>query len=208
MARYLGPVCKHCRREGNKLFLKGDRCSTDKCAIERRSYGPGQHGQRRSKPTEYGTQLREKQKLRRIYGVLEAQFHRYFTAAERMRGITGENLLKLLEGRLDNMVYRMGFAASRKAARQLVLHGHFTVNGKKVNIPSCQMKAGDTVSVQAGSRELPAIKNTLEAQVKKGFPTWTEVDAMKYSAVVKEIPGKDDIQLPVKEQLIVELYSK
>jgi small subunit ribosomal protein S4 len=208
MARYTGPVCKLCRREGVKLFLKGERCYTEKCALERRSYAPGQHGQRRTKVSEYGTQLREKQKVRRIYGVLEAQFRRYFTEAERMRGVTGENLLQLLERRLDNMVYRLGMAPSRKAARQLVLHGHFTVAGKSVNIPSYLCKPGETVAVKAGAKEIPAIKLSLELQAKKGFPTWLEVDAEKMAGTVKQLPTKEEIAMPIKEQLIVELYSK
>jgi len=208
MARYIGPVCKLCRREGVKLFLKGERCYTAKCGLERRSYAPGQHGQRRTKVSEYGTQLREKQKVRRIYGVLEAQFRRYFEMAERMRGVTGENLLVLLERRLDNMVYRMGMAPSRKAARQLVLHGHFLVAGKKVNIPSYLAKPGETIVVAAGSKEIPAIKTSLELQAKKGFPTWLEVDAEKMGGTVKQLPTKDEIAMPIKEQLIVELYSK
>jgi small subunit ribosomal protein S4 len=208
MARYIGPVCKLCRREGVKLFLKGERCYTAKCALERRSYAPGQHGQRRTKVSEYGTQLREKQKVRRIYGVLEAQFRRYFEMAERMRGVTGENLLVLLERRLDNMVYRMGMAPSRKAARQLVLHGHFTVAGKKVNIPSYLAKPGEIIAVVPGSKEVPAIKGSLELQAKKGFPTWLEVDAEKMAGTVKQLPTKDEIAMPIKEQLIVELYSK
>jgi small subunit ribosomal protein S4 len=208
MARYTGPVCKLCRREGVKLFLKGERCYTEKCALERRSYAPGQHGQRRTKVSEYGTQLREKQKVRRIYGVLEAQFRRYFVEAERMRGVTGENLLQLLERRLDNMVYRLGMAPSRKAARQLVLHGHFTVAGKNVNIPSYLCKPGETVAVKAASKEVPAIKLSLELQAKKGFPTWLEVDAEKMAGTVKQLPTKEEIAMPIKEQLIVELYSK
>jgi small subunit ribosomal protein S4 len=208
MARYTGPACKLCRREGVKLFLKGERCYTDKCALERRSYAPGQHGQRRTKVSEYGSQLREKQKVRRIYGVLETQFRRYFAMAERLRGVTGENLLVLLERRLDNMVYRMGMAPSRKAARQLVLHAHFTVAGKSVNIPSYLCKPGEVIAVAAASREVPAIKSNLELQAKKGFPSWLEVDAEKMIGTVKQLPTKDEIALPVKEQLIVELYSK
>jgi len=191
-----------------KLFLKGERCYTDKCAIDRRSYAPGQHGQRRTKVSEYGTQLREKQKLRRIYGILETQFRNYFGMAERMGGITGENLIILLERRLDNMVYRMGLAPSRKAARQLVLHRHYTVNQKAVNIPSYLVKAGDVIAVKAGDLEIPVIKGSLEIQGKKGFPSWMEVDVQKMSGLVRQLPAKDDVALPVKEQLIVELYSK
>lgn len=208
MARYRGPVCRLCRREGIKLFLKGERCYTDKCAIDRRSYAPGQHGQRRTKVSEYGTQLREKQKLRRIYGILETQFRNYFGMAERMGGITGENLIILLERRLDNMVYRMGLAPSRKAARQLVLHRHYTVNQKSVNIPSYLVKAGDQLAVKSGDQEIPVIKASLEIQAKKGFPSWMEVDVQKMSGLVRQLPAKDDVALPVREQLIVELYSK
>ncbi len=208
MARYTGPVCKLCRREGIKLFLKGERCYSSKCAIERRGYAPGQHGQRRTKVTEYGVQLREKQKVRRIYGVLEKQFRRTFYAAERQRGVTGENLMILLERRLDNLVYRMGFAASRGSARQLVLHGHIQVNGKHMNIPSGLLKAGDAISVAAGSKENVQVQESIKAQEKRGFPSWLEIDAEKLSGTIKMLPSKDDIQLPVKEQLIVELYSK
>jgi small subunit ribosomal protein S4 len=197
-----------CRREGIKLFLKGERCYTEKCAVDRRSYAPGQHGQRRTKVSEYGTQLREKQKVRRIYGILETQFRKYFGMAERMRGITGENLILLLERRLDNMIYRMGLAPSRKAARQLVLHGHYTVNQKKVNIPSYLVKAGDQLAVRSGDGEIPVIKGALEIQSKKGFPSWMDVDVEKMSGTVKQLPTKDEIALPVKDQLIVELYSK
>jgi small subunit ribosomal protein S4 len=197
-----------CRREGIKLFLKGERCYSDKCAIDRRGYAPGQHGQRRTKVSEYGTQLREKQKVRRIYGLLEAQFRRYFGMAERMRGVTGENLIQLLERRMDNLVYRMGLAPSRKSARQLVLHGHYSVNGKPVNIPSYLLKAGDRLAVRPGEGEIPVIKGSFELQAKKGFPSWMEVDSASMSGVLKNLPSKDDVALPVKDQLIVELYSK
>jgi len=208
MARYTGPACKLCRREGIKLFLKGERCYSAKCALDRRGYAPGQHGQRRGKPTEYGTQLREKQKVRRIYGVLERQFRRFFHLAERQRGITGENLLVMLERRLDNVVYRMGYAPSRSSARQLLLHGHLSLDGKKVNIASLLIKPGQTLAVLEGSRERADIKDSLKAQEKRGFPSWVEVDVEKMKGTFKSLPGKDDIALPVKEQLIVELYSK
>jgi len=208
MARYTGPVCKLCRREGIKLFLKGERCYSAKCAIDKRAYAPGQHGQRRSKPTEYGLQLREKQKVRRIYGVLERQFRRFFDLAERQRGITGENLLVTLERRFDNMTFRMGFSPSRSGARQLVLHGHLLLNGKPANIASMLVKPGDVVSVAPASREIKAIAESLKAQEKRNFPTWIEMDVEKLTGTVKALPGKDEIALPVKEQLIVELYSK
>jgi small subunit ribosomal protein S4 len=208
MARYTGPACKLCRREGIKLFLKGERCYSAKCAIDRRAFPPGQHGQRRSKPTEYGAQLREKQKVRRIYGVLERQFRRFFHNAERQHGITGENLLVMLERRLDNVVYRMGFAPSRAAARQLVLHGHILVDGKKVNIPSVLVKPGQVLSVAASSRDITGITENLKAQEKRGFPSWVDMQVEKLQGTFKALPSKDDIALPVKEQLIVELYSK
>jgi small subunit ribosomal protein S4 len=208
MARYTGPVCKLCRREGIKLFLKGERCYSSKCAIERRGYAPGQHGQRRTKVTEYGVQLREKQKVRRIYGVLERQFRRVFDAAERQRGITGENLLILLERRLDNMVFRMGFAPSRTAARQLVLHGHVNVNGRVASVASMLVKPKDVLSVIGEQKDGGPVKESVKAQEKRGFPGWVEVDVEKLSGTVKALPSKDDISLPVKEQLIVELYSK
>lgn len=208
MARYIGPVCKLCRREGIKLFLKGERCYSSKCAIERRGYAPGQHGQRRTKVTEYGVQLREKQKVRRIYGVLERQFRNVFGLAERQRGVTGENLLILLERRLDNMVFRMGFAPSRTSARQLVLHGHIHVNGRLLNVPSALVKAGDVVKVTQEQKEGSPVKESIKSQEKRGFPSWVEVDVEKLSGTVKSLPAKDDIALPVKEQLIVELYSK
>ncbi|MES2201549.1 MAG: 30S ribosomal protein S4 [candidate division FCPU426 bacterium] len=208
MARYTGPVCKLCRREGIKLFLKGERCYSSKCAIERRGYAPGQHGQRRGKVTEYGVQLREKQKVRRIYGVLEKQFRRVFDAAERQRGITGENLLVLLERRLDNMVFRMGFGPSRTAARQLVLHGHVKLNGKVANVASMLVKPQDLIQVSGEHKEGSAVRESVKAQEKRGFPGWVSVDVEKLSGTVKSLPAKDDIALPVKEQLIVELYSK
>lgn len=208
MARYTGPACKLCRREGTKLFLKGDRCYSAKCALDRRSYAPGQHGQRRSKVTEYGLQLREKQKVRRIYGILENQFRRYFVMADRQKGITGENLLILLERRLDNMVFRMGFAPSRISSRQLVLHKHIKVNGKCVNIPSFLVKPGDVLSIHENARQAATVKESLKAQSKRGFPSWVEVQEDSLTGTVKQLPSKEEIALPIKEQLIVELYSK
>ena len=208
MARYTGPACKLCRREGIKLFLKGERCYSAKCALDRRGYAPGQHGQRRGKPTEYGIQLREKQKVRRIYGVLERQFRRFFSLAERQRGITGENLLVMLERRLDNVAYRMGFAQSRAAARQLVQHGHLVLDGKKATIPSMLVKPGQVLSVAPGSKEIVVIKESLKTQEKRNFPSWVDMNIEKLQGTFKALPGKDDIALPVKEQLIVELYSK
>ncbi len=209
MARYTEAECRLCRRENIKLFLKGDRCYTDKCGFERRSYPPGQHGQRRSgKISDYGIQLREKQKAKRIYGVLERQFRRYYEKAERQKGIIGTNLLILLERRLDNIVYRMGFASSRNQARQLVRHNHFTVNGKKVNIPSCQVKIGDVVEVRDGSRKIDIIKDAIETFVRREKPTWLDVDGDNFRGVVKAFPNREELTMPINEQLIVELYSK
>jgi small subunit ribosomal protein S4 len=208
MARYTGPACRLCRREGIKLFLKGERCYSAKCAIDRRAFPPGQHGQRRTKATEYGTQLREKQKVRRIYGVLEKQFRKFFGAADRQRGITGENLLVLLERRLDNVAYRMGFASSRAGARQLVQHGHISINGKKATIPSMLVKPGQVLALLGTSKENPAVVESFKAQEKRGFPSWVEMNVDKMEGSFKALPSKDDISLPVKEQLIVELYSK
>ena len=207
MARYRDAVCRICRREGDKLFLKGDRCYTDKCAIARRSYAPGQHGQGRKKMSEYGTQLREKQKAKRYYGLLENQFYHYFELASKMTGKTGENLLKVLESRLDNVVYRAGFAMSRPEARQLVTHGHFTVNGKAVNIPSYLVKVGDVVELKEGSRSLDKFKGSLEANASRVVPKWLELDKNNVAKVVAE-PAREDIDLPIEEHLIVELYSK
>ena len=201
-------VCRICRREGMKLYLKGTRCETEKCAFERRSYAPGQHGQKRKKDTEYGLQLREKQKVKRIYGVLEKQFRRYFSIASRKKGVTGETLLQLLEQRLDNTIYRMGFAESRRQARQVVRHGMVLVNGKKVDIPSYSLKSGDKVSVLESFKENVAVKRSLETLQKRGVPAWLEVDTTALSGIFKKIPTKDEIALPVQEQLIVELYSK
>jgi len=209
LARYTEAECRLCRRENIKLFLKGDRCYTDKCSFERRSYPPGQHGQRRGgKFSDYGIQLREKQKAKRIYGVLERQFRRYYDRAERQKGITGTNLLILLERRLDNIVYRMGFASSRNQARQLVRHNHFTVNGKKVNIPSCQIKIGDVVEVRERSRKIDIIKDAIEIFVRREKPTWLEVDGDNFRGVVKAFPNREELTMPINEQLIVELYSK
>ncbi len=209
MARYIGSVCNLCRREGTKLFLKAERCYTDKCAIVRRSYPPGQHGQGRIKMSEYAIQLREKQKIRRLYGVLERQFRGYFEKAERMKGITGDNLLQLLERRLDNVAQRMGFAGSKKEARQLVRHGHLLVNGKKVNIPSYLLKAGDIVELREKSRSLVQVQQTLAAVEKRGFPSWLEIDKAQFRGKVLGLPARDECTLPtVKEQLVVELYSK
>lgn len=208
MARYTGPSCRLCRREGVELFLKGERCYTDKCAIKRRSYPPGQHGQGRIKVSDYGVQLREKQKVRRIYGILENQFRGYFEMADRMKGVTGENLLFILERRLDNVAYRLGFAASRDEARQLVRHGHFTLNGRKVNIPSIQVKAGDIVQLREKSRKIAVITESLEAVVRRGIPQWLELDKDAFKGTVKQMPVREDITMPIQEQLIVELYSK
>ena len=208
MARYTDAVCRQCRREGQKLFLKGERCYSDKCAINRRSFAPGQHGKARKKLSEYGLQLREKQKARRYYGVLEGQFHHYFEMAERKAGITGENLLQSLESRLDNVVYRLGFAMSRPEARQLVVHGHFTVNGKKVNIPSYLVSAGDVIAVQQKSKQSEKFKVVAEANANRPVPAWLEVDRENQSGKVVALPSRDQIDLDIQETLIVELYSK
>lgn len=208
MARYRDAVCRLCRREGQKLFLKGDRCYTDKCAIDRRAYPPGQHGQGRTKASEYGSQLREKQKAKRYYGVLESQFRGYFDAASKRKGKTGENLLSILETRLDNTVYRLGFAMSRAEARQLVLHGHFTVDGRRVNIPSFLVKPGMVVALGETSRSLEKFKGVIEANAFRQPPKWLDYDANALSAKVTALPVREDIDLPIEEQLIVELYSK
>jgi small subunit ribosomal protein S4 len=208
MARYTGPVCRLCRREGTKLFLKGERCLTGKCALDRRSTAPGQHGAANKKMREYGLQMREKQKTRRYYGVLEKQFVNYFEEADRKEGMTGENLICLIERRLDNVVYRMGFAASHKEARQLVLHGHFTVNGKKVNIPSLIIKAGDVISVKEASRDSVKFKALAEAAANANAPKWLEVKAEAMTATVLTLPAREDVDFDFNEQLIVELYSK
>jgi small subunit ribosomal protein S4 len=209
MARYIGPVCRLCRREDMKLFLKGDRCYTDKCGYERRAYPPGQHGQgRRRKASDYGEQMREKQKVKRIYGVLERQFRGYYYKANRMKGVTGENLLVLLERRMDNIIYRMGFAGDHAEARQLVRHGHFTVNGKRVNIPSYLVRAGDVVAVKEKSKKVARISDSMSAVDRRGVPSWLELDKEKFEGRVKSYPSREDFTLPIREQLIVELYSK
>jgi len=209
MARYIGPVCRLCRREGMKLFLKGERCYTEKCAIEKRNMPPGQHGRaRKAKMVGYGVQLREKQKVKRIYGVLEDQFRRYFETAERTRGITGETLLQLLERRLDNVVYRAGFSTSRAQARQLVRHGHFLVNGRRVDVPSYSVRQGDVVSVRQTSLENPVIAHAMEEVKGRGVPEWIAIDAAKLAGTIASLPTREQINLPVQEQLIVELYSK
>lgn len=208
MARYTDASCKLCRREGEKLFLKGERCYTNKCSVSKRAYAPGQHGQQKKKVSEYGLQLREKQKARRFYGILESQFSRYFDMALKRKGITGENLLQILESRLDNVVYRLGLATSRPEARQLVRHGHFIVNGQKVNIPSYLIKAGDVVAVKEKSKSSPKTKEISEIAGGKVVPKWLEFDAENLVGKVISLPAREDIDLPVKEHLIVELYSK
>ena len=208
MARYTGPVCRQCRREGTKLYLKGERCTSGKCALDRRSTAPGQHGAANKKMREYGLQMREKQKTRRYYGVLEKQFVNYYEEAARKEGMTGENLICLLERRLDNVVYRMGFASSHKEARQLVLHGHFTLNGKKVNIPSLIVKAGDVIAVKESSRDSVKIKALAESAASQTAPKWLEVKADAMTAKVVTLPAREDVDFDFNEQLIVELYSK
>ena len=209
MARYTGPVCRLCRREGMKLFLIGERCYTGKCAIDRRAYAPGQHGQARAKkPTEYGLQLREKQKARRMYGVMEKQFRNYFDMAARKKGMAGENLLVLLERRLDNVVFHLGFASSRPEARQLVNHGHFTVNGKKVDIASYSVRVGETVAVKEGSKSSPRMKQLLENLGSRTVPGWLSLDANTAAGTIVALPTREDIQIPIQEHLIVEKYSR
>ncbi|OPZ93344.1 MAG: 30S ribosomal protein S4 [Firmicutes bacterium ADurb.Bin419] len=208
MARYTDASCRLCRREGEKLFLKGERCYTNKCSVSRRGYAPGQHGQSRKKLSEYGIQLREKQKARRYYGVLEGQFRKYFEMAVSKKGVTGENLLQLLELRLDNVVYRLGLATSRPEARQLVRHGHFTVNGKKVNIPSYLTKLGDAIAVVEKSKSSPKIKAIADINAGKAIPKWLELDAENLTSKIVALPLREDVDLPLKENLIVELYSK
>ncbi|MDD4772274.1 MAG: 30S ribosomal protein S4 [Eubacteriales bacterium] len=208
MARYIGPVCRLCRREGMKLFLKGDRCLTGKCSVDRRPSAPGQHGAANKKLKEYGLQLREKQKARRFYGVQEAQFKNYFVKADRAKGVTGENLLSLLESRLDNVVYRMGMAESRKEARQLVLHAHFRLNGKKVSVPSLIVKVGDVITLNETSRSSAKIKELIEGLETRIAPKWLDVDKTNVSAVVNAVPTRQDVDFPFEEHLIVELYSK
>jgi len=210
LARYREAVCKFCRREGTKLFLKGDRCYTDKCSYERRNHAPGQHGPtQRVKFSEYGLRLREKQKVRRVYGVLERQFRKYFAEADRTKGVTGENLLSLLERRLDSIVYRLGFAATRSEGRQLVLHCHVLVNGKRVNVPSYVVKVGDRVSIREKSREIPRIKESVEGAERRGQSTWLELDKASFTGTVKALPVREENNaVAIKEQLIVEFYSR
>jgi len=208
LARYREAVCRLCRREGIELYLKGDRCFTDKCAIKRRGYPPGQHGQRRPKHSDYGVQLREKQKAKRIYGLLEKQFRNVFEKADRMKGKTGDNLLILLERRLDNVVYKLGFAVTRRESRQMVRHGHFQVGGRKVNIPSFLVHPGDGIELREKSRKIPSVNESLDAVVRKGIPPWLELDRENFRGAVKAIPTRAEIKEPIQEQLIVELYSK
>jgi len=209
LARYIGSVCRLCRRENLKLFLKGDRCYSDKCAFDRRGYPPGQHGQgRRGKFSGYGIQLREKQKVKRMYGLSEKQFHLFFQRADRQKGITGTSLLVLLECRLDNVVYRLGFVNSRVQGRQLAKHNHFIVNAKKVNVPSFLIKVGDVIEVREKSRKLQVIEESLEAAVRRGVPQWLELEKENLKGVVKALPVREDLTMPIQEQLIVELYSK
>lgn len=209
MARYTDPVCRLCRREGLKLFLKGERCYTDKCAIERRNYPPGQHGQgRRRKVSEYAIQLREKQRLRRTYGLLEKQFRRYFDMAERSRQVTGEALLSLLERRLDNMVYRLGMATSRAEARQLIRHRHFLVNGRRVDVPSFLTNPGDQIVVREKSRAKDVFRTALETSQRRGVPEWLELDVEAFTGKVVRLPERDELTMPINERLVVELYSK
>ena len=208
MARYRESVCRLCRREGMKIFLKGDRCYSEKCAFERRGYAPGDHGQLRKKFSDYGVQLREKQKLKRMYGLLEKQFRGYFEKADRQKGITGTNLLVFLERRLDNMIFRMGFANSRTEARQLVRHNHFMVSGKPVNIPSYLTKLGDEVQVREKSRKVERILEAMETVARRGVPQWLELDKANFKGVVKTLPTREELTMPVREQLVVELYSK
>ncbi|MCK4839402.1 MAG: 30S ribosomal protein S4 [Desulfobulbaceae bacterium] len=209
MARYTGASCRQCRRERLKLFLKGDRCYTDKCAVERRAFPPGQHGQaRQRKVSDYAIQLREKQKVRRMYGIMEGQFLKYYKEADRLKGITGENLLSLLEKRLDNVVYRIGFANSRRQSRQLVRHEHIFVNGKRVNIPSFIVSVNDVISVREKSQKVEAVVDSFEAVARRGVPSWLEVDKAAFKATVKTEPVRQELTMPIQEQLIVELYSK
>ena len=208
MARYRGAVCRQCRREGLKLFLKGERCYTDRCSYDRRNYGPGQHGRARSKFSDYGNQLREKQKVKRIYGILEKQCRRYFRKASRQKGVTGENFLSLLERRLDNVVYRLGFATTRNEARQLVVHRHFLVNGKIVDIPSYLLKPSDTVEPKEKSKKLNRIVESLEAVERRGIPRWLILDKQKLQGTLSDLPTREDITIPIQEQLIVELLSR
>ncbi len=208
MARYRESLCRLCRSEGIKLFVKGDRCFTEKCAFERRGYAPGEHGQNRRKYSDYGVQLREKQKLKRMFGLLESQFRNYFEKADKQKGVTGSNLLVLLERRLDNVVFRTGFASSRPEARQLVMHSHFTVNGKKVNIPSYLVEAGSVIEVREKSRKMTRIVESLETIPRRGVPPWIDLDKDNFRAVLKALPTREELTMPIQEQLVVELYSK
>ncbi len=209
MARYTGSACRICRRENEKLFLKGDRCYSDKCAFDRRGYAPGEHGQRRGrKISDYGVQLREKQKVKRMYGLSEKQFRLFFKRADKQKGITGTNLLVLLERRLDNIVYRMGFANSRTQGRHFVLHRHFLINGKRVNIPSYMVKEGDIIEIREKSREIQSIGDSLDIVVRRGVPHWIELDKEQKKGVLKHFPTREELTMPIQEQLIVELYSK
>ncbi|UCD58399.1 MAG: 30S ribosomal protein S4 [Candidatus Hydrogenedentota bacterium] len=208
MARYSGAVCKVCRREGVELFLKGERCLSPKCGIKKRNYAPGMHGRRRVKHSDYGVQLREKQKMKRTYGLMERQFRNYFIIAAKSPVVTGEKLIQLLEGRLDNVVYRIGFAASRAQARQFVSHAHIRVNDRKVNLPSYQVKPEDTISVREKSRQMHVILANLEATVQRGLPAWVEVDTEKMTGKLLRLPTKEEVALPVQEQLVIELYSR
>lgn len=208
MARYTGPVCKLCRRENMKLYLKGDRCYSDKCSYDRRPYPPGQHGQARIKFSEYGIRLREKQKVRRMYGLLERQYGRYFVQADRQKGVTGENLLRLLERRLDSVVFRLGFAATRNEARQLVRHNHLVVNGRRVNVPSYLLRAGDEIQVRQRSRKIARIQEAMETVERRGTPSWLELDPKEFKGTVKALPTREDVTAQIQEQLIVEFYSR
>lgn len=208
MARYTGPICKICRREGMKLLFKGERCYTDKCSFERRSYPPGQHGQGRGKVSEYALQLREKQKVKRLYGLMETQFKNTFSKADRLKGVTGENLISLLERRLDNVVYRLGFANEKREARLLITQGHFLVNGRKVNIPSFSTKVNDSVEVAEKSRKMDRIGENLKSVERRGVPEWLTVDKEGFKGTVMRLPRREDVTIPIQEQLIVELYSK
>lgn len=208
MARYVGPICKRCRRENVKLFLKGDRCYTDKCAFDRRPYPPGVHGQRRSKPTEYGIRLREKQKVRHVYGLLERQFRRYFALADAAKGVTGENLLNNLERRLDSACFRLGFGATRTDARQLVRHKHVLVNGRVVNIPSFLVRPGDKITIHERSKKLVRVEQGLATASRREAPTWLELDTESLTGTVKSTPNREEITLPIQEQMIVEFYSR
>jgi small subunit ribosomal protein S4 len=208
MARYTEAICRQCRREGTKLFLKGDRCFSEKCAVERRNYPPGQHGQGRSRVSDYGLQLREKQKVKRMYGLLEAQFRRTMATASRMKGRAGENLLSLLERRLDNVVFRLGFATSRAEARQLVQHGHFLINGRKADIPSLRLNAGQRIALREKSKKISRIIAALDVLERRSIPGWLELDKDNFEGTLKALPAREDITMPIQEQLVVELYSR